>query len=463
MFLKNIDNTNSKLSFFNSSAFPWIVALLAFIFWLFNLSYFGIFFMLLLLSIMFIMCQDITPSVSVFILMFFSLNTADLTVSGIIYLVIGAALFVFGITVRIVKFRLSFKFLSFKKIKHVTFSAILILPAVALSGITQAGRDYFIAFCIFAFFFAISFLYIFLFASCEGNSKLLDQTILTLTVMGALISLMMFTIALKLTNVQNIIYAIEHREFSFPWGHANNVAILLSASVPATLYYSLKLKKAPALPIVLVAFQCAAMALTGSRGALLLTAVALPVFAVYVFVKTKKRLQVGLAFAIILLAAAAVFLVFYDDLLKMFSRLFELGVSDNGRFDLYRQAIELFKSSPIFGVGFDYAFGTFGKFQIFWFHSTIFQIIACCGILGILCFGYFIFARYYVFFKSINLKKLTILSSILLFDLYGLIDIVFFNTHTFLLALLFCLAAEKSLGENEGLVFSRNKRKIKEN
>ncbi|MDD4839230.1 MAG: O-antigen ligase family protein [Clostridia bacterium] len=393
--------------------------------------------------------------------MVFEINASDFTTGGIIWLSCGIALVIIGMIIHLIRFKPSFLFLKPNKIKGYTFAVLLILPVVALGGVTMTNRNGIVFFAIALCSIAISLMYLFFYATTNNGQKdeMLKIIIRTIMVMGALICVQMLTIAFKAGSLEAIKIVIDRRQFALSWAHPNNVAILLALSIPMTLYYATKLKKTPIFPIALAILEFAIMLLTTSRGPILFTAVALPIIAVFVFIKAKNRKQVGISFGICILLAVAFVVVFKDTIQDLFARFLELGLSDNGRFDIYREAVSLFKTAPIFGIGLDYGFGIWGTYQFYWFHSTIFQILASFGIFGVLCFAYFFFARYRAFLIKPSTAKLAVLAGLLLMEAYGMVDIVFFNSYTYIIMMFLCLGAEKSLDEKQGLAFPQIKQK----
>jgi hypothetical protein len=392
MFLENVkEEIRFTPRFFYGKTFTALCAVLTYVFWIAELNYIGFLLFFALLALIFVLCRDASPSLTVITLMLFTPTTQNFAATEIALVASGFALFAAGIIVHFLRFGADFSFLKPKNIKPVTLSMLVILPAVALGGVTRGGRDILVYLAVVATFVVLSAVYVVFYASCAGGkgAPILDAVVRSAVAMGGLLCAQMLTIAIKCGNVPNILFAVEHRLFSLTWMHANNIAALLSVAIPVTLYCAAKSKKAPEIYIGLAVLEFCVMVLTGSRGALAITACALPIVAIVLAVKAQNKKRVLIDFAVVVVLGGIVAGVFFDRLKEMFSRFLELGFSDNGRFEIYEFAIENFKAWPIFGAGMDYAFGTFGKWQVFWYHSTFFQILACFGILGVLAFGYF--------------------------------------------------------------------------
>ena len=88
----------------------------------------------------------------------------------------------------------------------------------------------------------------------------------------------------------------------------------------------------------------------------------------------------------------------------MIKALIGRGMGDSGRIKLFKEAWELFKAHPIFGVGKGYV-GTgtpTNEIGIYWFHSTFFQVIASMGIVGLMAYVYYYWARLKILFSNIK-------------------------------------------------------------
>ena len=97
----------------------------------------------------------------------------------------------------------------------------------------------------------------------------------------------------------------------------------------------------------------------------------------------------------------------------------------SGRETLWTLSLDLFKKAPIFGAGFrldePYTFNN-GDVTVLLAHNTFLQWLACVGIVGTLIMAVFYINKYYIVFRSFNLKKLFAMVSILSLAITGLMD-----------------------------------------
>ena len=144
---------------------------------------------------------------------------------------------------------------------------------------------------------------------------------------------------------------------------------------------------------------CAALLLGGSRGGLMLGGVEALLCFVYLMVYDKKhRTLYEVALGLVLLVAVAALplvLRLYAD--RWGTNDFLLFSTDEARFGLLRRAWEDFVSSPLVGVG----LGHRGNVDLFeprgmempWYHMMIPQIFASMGLMGVAAYGYQIYGR----------------------------------------------------------------------
>jgi O-antigen ligase len=119
-----------------------------------------------------------------------------------------------------------------------------------------------------------------------------------------------------------------------------------------------------------------------------------------------------------------------DLISKAFIEILNLGLHDRGRFEYYKDGMEKFFNHPLFGAGFGNSHGTNDRFIISapeYFHNTIIQILASCGVIG---FGAYVYHRWQtvkLFWNTRNPYSFFTAMSILALLLTSLLDIHLFN------------------------------------
>ena len=182
--------------------------------------------------------------------------------------------------------------------------------------------------------------------------------------------------------------AVNKEAVLLGWGNWNNIGQNMIVTIPAVFYGVMK-NRNPWYYFAVATLTVGAAALTLSRNALIFGALTYAACAIIAcFVGRTRR-----AFRVITPAGAlsvvGVALVFREKIFSILADYIERGMSDNGRFDLYKQGIDEFLAAPIFGKGF---FGitteTFNFVDFFpqMMHNTPIQLLASMGIVGVLAY-----------------------------------------------------------------------------
>lgn len=213
------------------------------------------------------------------------------------------------------------------------------------------------------------------------------------------------------------------------WGIDNNVATLLLLASPMAFYLA-STEKQKVFYTVLGIMNFAFTVITFSRGGILFGTLGAALTFVFA-VKTNHgsaRLKILVPCIVALAAVVAAYLAFMDDINAHILKLVNIddkGVS--GRDKLYAEAVDAFRSSPVFGVGLGFD-GVYYQqpegMYFYWFHSTLFQIIGCTGIVGIAAFGIFYLVRYGIVLRRIEVNRFAqfALIGFICFEAYSLMD-----------------------------------------
>lgn len=210
------------------------------------------------------------------------------------------------------------------------------------------------------------------------------------------------------------------------WGNRNNVATYILFTAPMSAYLATKYRKTSWIYMFVCAFQYACLIATFSRGGILCGSIAAVVAVAFIIWKGQSKKANAIFLAAVLVVVGAFLLIFRDKVSDMMQSLLKRGTKLSGRNLLYEEAWELFKQHPFAGVGLGYRGNgpsAITTMQIYLFHSTLFQIIACMGIVGILAYGYYYAERLYLLFRKINKRfNLFVLVAWIGFEGYSMID-----------------------------------------
>ena len=210
------------------------------------------------------------------------------------------------------------------------------------------------------------------------------------------------------------------------WGNRNNVATYILFTAPMSAFLATKYRKTSWIYMLICAFQYACLLATFSRGGILCGAIAAVVAVAFVIWKGQSKKENAILLAAVLVIVGVFLIIFRDKVSDMIQSLLKRGTKLSGRNLLYEEAWELFKKHPFAGVGLGYRGdgpSAITTMQVYLFHSTLFQIIASMGIVGILAYGYYYAERLYLLFRKINKRfNLFVLVAWIGFEGYSMID-----------------------------------------
>lgn len=217
---------------------------------------------------------------------------------------------------------------------------------------------------------------------------------------------------------------------SLGWCIGNNFATIMLLLLPGTCYLAVKSRFSWAYTLFGIA-QYAAIILSWSRGAILFGFIILPFLLAYmIFASKSNRKGIILAVGATVLILAVLIGVYWKDFSAFATRIINNSwTSDgalqvSGRDDLYREAWQAFLSNPVFGVGLGFRGKYFTIVEVmpmYWFHSTLFQVIGSLGLVGIAAYVYSYVVRYKIIIKK-DMFNIIVFICMLAFEGYSMID-----------------------------------------
>ena len=240
------------------------------------------------------------------------------------------------------------------------------------------------------------------------------------------------------------------------WGMHNNVGAMLSITSPFALYLASKYKHGYlfVLPAVI---HMVALFMTLSRTSILFGLCVFAVAFVVALCKAKRRLILGITGGCLAAVGFVFMLIFWDKLWDVVMDIFNNGVLDtSGRGSLYAAGLKVFAENPVFGEGFypsnmstfETAYWLIGSEMSAFFpprwHNTVIQLLASCGIVGLLAYILHRVQTLFVFARKLTLEKIFIGLSMLAFLGMSMLDNHFFNLGPTLIYSMALAFAEKS-------------------
>ncbi len=330
------------------------------------------------------------------------------------------------------------------------------LKRTLLGGIIALGASYFLSGImheqypeyakgnlLFAFiqFASVFLLYFILSASVKWDRFNPDYFAWVGLIMGFVVSAEV--IFLYITNNVIVDGSIFRNNISSGWGCYNNIGAIISMSIPFAFYFAAR-KKLSSIFLLIACLLFGMVILSGSRGSLVGAMYAF--IACFVFTDFHGHYKKGFRITAmtLLCTVAAVALLFPNEISTVFNQIpniahIESGslvVNDSGRIEMYKNGWKVFLNNPIFGQSFypiDYnliGFAQMAEFNSFFpprWHNTVIQMLASCGIVGMLAYSYHRIDTFRLYFKKRTLTNTYILHFIITLLVMSLLDCHFFN------------------------------------
>ncbi len=214
------------------------------------------------------------------------------------------------------------------------------------------------------------------------------------------------------------------------WGIWNLVGVSLSVLIPV-LFYGMHKNKYPWLYFASATLTYIMAVLTMSRNALVFASLAYIACVIVSCFAGKQKRTFRIITAVGIAATLILSVVLFDKIYALLGDYFERGLSDNGRFVLWRAAFENFKDAPIFGsgfYGFDVETDVFGPLAK-QAHNTVLQLLSATGIIGIAAYIYYRAITVKEIIKKPSLLKTMMAISMAVLVLGSLLDNFVFNIY----------------------------------
>lgn len=257
------------------------------------------------------------------------------------------------------------------------------------------------------------------------------------------------------------------------WGIHNNIAGMMCVMLPFFFYFA-GTRKFGFIYNLLAHLLCLGIVCTISRTSMLSAACEYVICAVVLLCRKQNRMQNAIVFGTVigvaLLAVASVFLLAQGEgklaqiadkliasVMNKFDQLLALGFSDSNRLSNYSTALQQFSENPLFGNAFyscnAYQYNLVGGKMSFlparW-HNTICQVLASCGIVGLMGYFYHRVQSLRVFFKNFGFSKFFVLLSFLSILGISMLDCHLFNIGPGLIySILLCFAEKMEKDEDD--------------
>ena len=250
---------------------------------------------------------------------------------------------------------------------------------------------------------------------------------------GCLLFLQIIWIYIDNAVVQN---GIIHRDLIFTgWAMHNNLGGLQAMMIPFGFYLGVNSRK-DWLGILAGSVFLLGACMTSSRSSILCGSAIWLICVCLTLKLGKHRKGSFVALGCLLAVAVALAAVFHRQLADLFTDILDRGLDPNYRNEIWGEGLKQFAKYPIFGASFyptgdvPYDWSTVASFSSFFpprWHNTVVQLLASCGTVGLLAYGFHRLQTFRLFWKRRSREHYFLACAILVLLTTSLLDCHFFN------------------------------------
>lgn len=420
--------------FFMGPVYPAVVGAIVLLSHILKIEFYLNFVNILLISLALLVCDSIRPMITVMCTFVFqvSVETMNASPDSDAYYLGGAKLWVliglFAVVFAcLVVFAVRNQIITPYSLRSLPIipAAIAVSVALLLNGVfSSAWNASNISFGAIQILSFVLLFYVFVLGFKKENGKELCAYFAYVSAIIALV-VVFETVYLYLTNDALIVDgSVVKEQVQYGWGIWNTAGQQLVMTIPM-IYYGVMKNKYPWFYFTVATLAVGAAVLTLSRNALIFSVLAYGVCAIIACFcgKRKKAFRILIPVGLILIALMAI--VLREKIMQVLSDYVSRGLSDNGRFDLWREAFDAFLEAPVLGKGF---FGVYPEVELTggifpWMaHNTAVELLGAMGAIGTLAYCYYRFETAKTFFCIPSLEKTMLGIGILTILLGSLLD-----------------------------------------
>ncbi len=218
------------------------------------------------------------------------------------------------------------------------------------------------------------------------------------------------------------------------WGMYNNIGGMLIMVLPFPFYFACK-RRVGWLGLLVGTLFMLSIGLTSSRGSILTGLMVYALCVVVTVLYAENRKETLIYIAVIVGLALATVVLCWNAITHLLTVILEKGL-ETSRTDIFKAGIKQFWQYPIVGGGFypldftPWDFSEVSAFSDFFpprWHNTVVQLLACCGIVGLVAYVFHCGQVAWMLLKKPSLLKTVIALSVLALMVSSMLDCHFFN------------------------------------
>lgn len=391
-------------NFLNGRIYPYVIVLISLIIWSFSLylpiesqmsvTLYSLFLLTIPFCLLLIFFKNTAYTIPILYVILFTLgiqnmgiDTIDVATLGFIHII----LVLIGFIYHLIRYRVHFK------LKTLGLSLILASISFMIPLIYQPFDE--VSLILILLLPLYTFIYLFYANTLTDARKTLMRTFVAL---GLMLSLQIVAIWIKGYTLLVDVNIFEDFFDIFPdkitpgWGNINDLTIHLTLFTAGSIYYIDKYPKS-IFPYLSIGWNAFWIVAAEARGSILFMFILALILVIYIFVRRNKYQMINTSIAIFLAILLGVIIFpIVEYLWNEFIETLEnqdLNKILTGRLDLWidheLSAWNLFKQYPIFGYGWNtpsWILNSQNRITVY--HSTIFQVLATAGIVGLIILLY---------------------------------------------------------------------------
>lgn len=434
-------------NFFNGYLYPLYVAFFVAVGHIFSAEIYAMAFIVPTVCAGFILCKDLKFFISPLLCFYYIFSRKGLeseafysTPSLIAYGLMCFAVLVSG-AIHFIVYRKEIKIKNFTS--SALSSGLLLLAITFLFNGFSSIENYNASNFIFGLLIIISFVVpYFLFSINLEINQDTKNYLLYVLVLSSIVIIFEF-LHLYFTNGVMHDGTIMKGKLDLGWGISNNIGSTLAILMPIHFYCAIHTKHT--LPFFISGVITYVFVLLSlSRAAILFATPILIACILFLCIyKHKHRKQAIISASVLAVVTVLAGILFKDTIYTAFKQIIDAGFNDSGRFPYYQDGINKFFNYPILGIGFGNSHGNNNSFVIVapnYFHNTIIQVLASCGIVGFAAYSYHRCQTIQLLLNTRTPFSFFVGMSVLALLLTSLLDIHLFNIFpTIIYSTLLCI------------------------
>ena len=218
------------------------------------------------------------------------------------------------------------------------------------------------------------------------------------------------------------------------WGMYNNIGGMLIMMLPFPFYFACR-KRYGWVSIPASAIMLVGIGMTSSRGAILTGLLIYFLCMSLTIVYAEDHKQTFWIFAVVLITLTVTLILCWEEISLLLQTILTKGL-ETSRNGIFAEGLAQFRKYPVFGGSFypiDYTpwdFSELSRFSDFFpprWHNTVVQLLASCGVLGLLAYLFHCIQVTQMFLRETSRLKAMIALSVLALMVSSLLDCHFFN------------------------------------